>query len=96
MIHLASEFRTMAKMSQVHTKLLSSVNNYTQFITLYESQKYGLDSILHRIHSSAEKGSMRIYLNAEDPFWKESEIKTFLVNNGFFVDENSIQWTEMK
>ena len=96
MIYLASEFRTLAKISQVRTKLISNANNYTRFTSMYESQKYILDSILYRIHLSAENGSMRIYLNADDPFWKAPELQKFFVQNGFSVDENSIQWTEMK
>lgn len=94
MLHLASDFKKLSKLSQITVGLHNATLMHVHSIERWERNQSTILSTLTKITESAEQGSTRLYLRSDDIFLKTPAVHDFFTNSGFRIFQNSIDWSD--
>ena len=92
----AAFFHNMVKAADATRRVQRDLKAHTEFIAKAAENKEVLDAVYAKIEASAKQGGIRIFLERNDPVFKNGFVMWYLTSHGFSVTENTIEWWQAK
>jgi len=93
MIRHASDFRKLAKLSEIRLRTPNEMIACIESDTQWRPHMQYIVATLTKIHGTAEQGRTKLYVCDTEPLMKNPEIREFFTKSGFTLDRNSIDWS---
>ena len=92
----AAFFHNIVKAANAASRVQRDLKAHTEFIAKEVENKEALDAVYAKIEASAKQGGIRIFLERNDPVFKNGFVMWYLTSHGFSVTENTIEWWQAK